>query len=128
MSNQQSKQTDSHLKRFKSSIVIFSSKNFGPDDSDDEGSDIEFHELVGEDGEGMTGGVEQMDVSQFVAEEPEVPNMVKREMARLRRKVREQEETIRALREQLKMYQAAPSEEGNNNIRDEIFDENENMI
>ena len=61
--------------------------------------------------------------------------MVKREMARLRSKVREkeetireQEETIRALREQLKMYQATPTEEANNNIRDEIFDENENMI
>ena len=77
----------------------------------------------------MSGGVEQMDISQFVAEEPEVPIRVKREMARLRSKVQSQAETIRALREQLKRYEAAAAvEEGNNNIRDEIFDENENMI
>ena len=125
--------SDSHLKRFKSSIVIFSSKNFGPDSSDDEDDDIEFQELVGEETEGMTGEVEQMDISQFVAVEPEVPSSVKREMARLRTKVnsqaeklREHEETIRALKEQLMRYQAA--EEQNNNIRDEIFDDNDNMI
>ena len=38
--------------------------------------------------------------------------------------VKEKDETIRALREQLKRYQAAKA----NNIRDEIFDENDNMI
>ena len=126
--------SDSHLKRFKSSIVIFSSKNFGPDVSDDEGDDIEFHELVGEEGEGMSGGVEQMDISQFVAEEPEIPIRVRREMARLRSKVdsqaetiREKDDTIKALLERLRRYEAA--EELNNNIiRDEIFDDNDNMI
>ena len=66
-----------------------------------------------------------------MTEEPEVPSRVKREVARLRRKVdsqaeqlKEKYETIRALREQLKRYQAAQA----NNIRDEIFDENNNMI
>ena len=123
--------SDNHLKRFKSSIVIFSSKNFGPDTSDDEDSDIEFHEIAGEDGDRLTGGVEEMDISQFVTAEPEVPSRVKREMARLRTKVecqaeqlREKDETIRALREQLKRYEAAEA----NNIRDEIFDENDNVI
>ena len=38
--------SDNHLKRFKSSIVIFSSKNFGPDDPDYD--NIEFHELFTE--------------------------------------------------------------------------------
>ena len=101
--------SDSHLKPFKSSIVIFSSKNFRPDVSDDKDDDIKFHEFVGKEGEGMTGEVEQMDISQ-----PEVLSRVKREMARLRTKVdsqavelREQEETIRALREQVMRYQAA---------------------
>ena len=82
----------------------------------------------------MTGEVEQMDISQFVAVEPEVPSRVKREMASLRTKVasqaekiREHEETIRALRDQLKRYQAA-EEQNNNIIRDEIFDDNDNMI
>ena len=72
-----------------------------------------------------------MDISQFVTEEPEVPSRVKKEVARLRRKVdsqaeqlREKDETIRALREQLKRYEAAEA----NNIRDEIIDENNNMI
>ena len=57
----------------------------------------------------MIGEVEQMDISQ-----PEVLSRVKREMARLRTKVdsqavelREQEENIRALREQVMRYQAA---------------------
>ena len=44
--------SDNHLKRFKSSIVIFSSKNFGPDDNDDV-SDIEFHELITEESEAV---------------------------------------------------------------------------
>ena len=66
-----------------------------------------------------------------MTEEPEVPSRVKREVARLRRKVdsqaeqlKEKDETIRALREQLKRYQAAKAK----NIRDEIFDDNNNMI
>ena len=49
-----------------------------------------------------------------MTEEPEVPSRVKREVARLWRKVdsqaeqlKEKDETIRALREQLKRYQAA---------------------
>ena len=37
--------------------------------------------------------------------------------------LKEKDETIKALREQLKIYQAAEA----NNIRDEIFDENDNM-
>ena len=113
-----------------SSIVIFSSKNLGPDTSNDEDSDIEFHEIAGEEGDRQTGGVEEMDISQFVTEEPEVPSRVKKEVARLWRKVdsqaeqlREKDETIRALREKLKRYEAAEA----NNIRDEIFDENDNM-
>ena len=119
--------SDNHLKRFKSSIVIFSSKNFGPDDNYD-GSDIEFQELVTEESE---AGVEQMDMSQFVAEEPQVPMRMQREVARLKRKVdcqaqkiSEQEEEIRALRAKVRRYEDAES----NNIRDEIFDENDNMI
>ena len=66
-----------------------------------------------------------------MTEEPEVPRHVKREVTRLRRKVdsqaeqlREKDETIKALREQLKRYEAAEA----NNIRDEIIDENNNMI
>ena len=66
-----------------------------------------------------------------MTEEPEVPSHVKREVTRLRRKVdsqaeqlREKDEIIRALREKLKRYEAAEA----NNIRDEIFDENENLI
>ena len=101
----------------------------GPDTSDDEDSDIEFHEIAGEDR--LTGGVEEMDISQFVTEEPEVSSWVKREVARLWSKVecqaeqlREKNKTIKALREQLKKYKAAEA----NNIRDEIFDENDNMI
>ena len=79
----------------------------------------------------MTAGVEQMDISQFVSEEPEVPSRVKREMARLRSKVdfqaeklREKDETIKALMERLRRYE----ETNNNIIRDEIFDDNDNMI
>ena len=34
--------------------MFFSSKNFGPDTSDDEDSDVEFLELVGEDGKRLT--------------------------------------------------------------------------
>ena len=82
----------------------------------------------------MTGGVEQMDISQFVAAEPEVPIRVKREMARLRSKVdaqaeklRQKDETIRALMERLRRYEAA-EEQNNNIIRDEICDDNDNMI
>ena len=37
---------------------------------------------------------------------------------------REKDETVRALKEQLKRYKAAKA----NNIRDEIFDENDNII
>ena len=66
-----------------------------------------------------------------MTEEPEVPSRVKREVASFRRKVdsqaeqlREKDKTIRALREQLKRYEAAKA----NNIRDEIIDENNNMI
>ena len=35
--------------------------------------DIEFHELVGEEGKGMTGGMKQIDISQFVSEGPKFP-------------------------------------------------------
>ena len=72
-----------------------------------------------------------MDMSQFVAEEPQVPMRMKREMAWLKRKVdcqaqkiSEQEEEIRALRAKVRRYEDAES----NTIRDEIFDENDNMI
>ena len=102
--------SENHLKRFKSSIVIFSSKNFGPDDPDDD--NIEFHDLVNEESQ---AGEDQMDISQFVAEEPQIPMRVQREVARLKRKVSEQEETIRALRAKLRRYEEAESI-----IRDEI--------
>ena len=72
-----------------------------------------------------------MDISQFVAEEPQVPMRMQREVARLKRKVdcqaqkiSEQEEEIRALRAKLRRYEEAES----NNIRDEIFDENDNIM
>ena len=45
-----------------------------------------------------------MDMTQFVAEEPQIPMRVQREVARLKRKVSEQEETIRALRAKLRRY------------------------
>ena len=70
-------------------------------------------------------------MSQFVAEEPQVPIRMKREVAWLKRKVNfqaqklnKQEETTRALRTKLRRYENAES----NNIRDEIFDENVNLI
>ena len=44
------------------------------------------HEIAGEEGDRLTGGVEEMDIRQFVTEEPEVPSRVKREVPRLRRK------------------------------------------
>ena len=60
-------------------------------------------------------GEDQMDMTQFVAEEPQIPMRVQREVARLKRKVSEQEETIRALRAKLRRYEEAES-----TIRDEI--------
>ena len=55
-------------------------------------------------------------------------------MARLRSKVdaqaeklRQKDETIRALMERLRRYEAA-KEQNNNIIRDEICDDNDNMI
>ena len=95
--------SDNHLKRFKNSIVIFS---FGPDNPDDD--NIEFHELVTEESQ---AGEDQMDMTQFVAEEPQIPMRVQREVARLKRKVSEQEETIRALRAKLRRY-----DENDNNV------------
>ena len=71
---------------------------------------MEFPEHVTEESE---AGVEQMDVGQFVAEEPQVPMRMKREMAWLKRKdsqaqkLNEQEETIRALRAKLRRYEDA---------------------
>ena len=86
-----------------------------------------------------------MDMSQFVAEEPQIPMRMQREVARLKRKVdsqaqkiseqdekiskrdekiSEQEDEIRALRAKLRRYEEAES----NNIRDEIFDENDNLM
>ena len=64
-----------------------------------------------------------MDMTQFVAEEPQIPMRVQREVSRLRRKVSEQEETIRALRAKLRRYEEAESI-----IRDEIFDDNDNIM
>ena len=72
--------SDNHLKRFKSSIVIFSSKNFGPDNTSD--GDIEFHKLVTEE---TGGGVEQVDMSQFVTDEPLILMRMQGEVARLKR-------------------------------------------
>ena len=56
-----------------------------------------------------------MDMTQFVAEAPQIPMRGQREVARLKRKVSEQEETIRALRAKLRRYEEAES-----TIRDEI--------
>ena len=58
--------------------------NVGQDDTDD-GSHIEFHELVTE--EESEAGVEWMYMTQFVAEKPQVPIRMKRGVAWLQRKV-----------------------------------------
>ena len=95
-----------HLRRFKRSIVFFSSKNWGPDSEEDEDMDTldqvdEMNNLVESEDEAMDIE-EPVEISQYYVP---IPDSVKKELEQLRADNTAKDMEIKALRERLSRYE-----------------------